>query len=72
MKIIAWIFAAITIVLLLIAFIPLLGWLNWLVVPFAVLGLVFALLAKSSGSTVVCCVAIVLGMLRLMLGGGII
>jgi len=72
MKLIGRIFAIITVVLMLVAFIPLLGWLNWLVIPFAIVGLLFSVIGKSTGGTVICCVAIVLGMLRLMLGGGII
>ena len=72
MKIIGRIFGLITIVLMVVAFIPLLGWLNWFVIPFAILGLLFSVIGKSTGGTVICIVAIVLGMLRLMLGGGIL
>ena len=72
MKIIGRIFGLVTLVLMLVAFIPLLGWLNWFVIPFAILGLLFSLIGKSTGGTVICIVAIVLGMLRLMLGGGIL
>lgn len=72
MKIIARIWAILTVLLILIAFIPLLGWLNWLAVPFAIIGLLLAVIGKSNGSVVICSVAIVAGILRLIWGWGII
>ncbi len=57
---------------MLLAFIPLLGWLNWLNIPFAILGLIFSVIGKSRGGTILCIVAILFGMLRLALGGGIL
>ena len=67
----------------LVAFIPCLGGFNWCKIPFAVIGLVFGIIAlanaepyesKGAGiAAVVCCaVAIVIGGARLLLGGGII
>ena len=56
---------------MLIAFIPLLGWLNWLNIPFAILGLIFSVIGKSQGGTVLCGIAILFGLLRLILGGGL-
>jgi len=56
---------------MMLAFIPLLGWLNWLNIPFAILGLIFSSIGNSQGGKVLCGVAIVLGILRLILGGGI-
>jgi hypothetical protein len=55
----------------LVGFIPLLGWFNWLVIPLAVVGLVFGLLAKENGGRNINLVVLVLAVLRLMLGGGI-
>ncbi|MBK6504753.1 MAG: hypothetical protein IPG02_03600 [Ignavibacteria bacterium] len=57
---------------MLLAFIPLLGWLNWINIPFAIIGLIFSVISKSKGGTVLCIVAIIFGMIRLALGGGII
>lgn len=57
---------------MLLAFIPLLGWLNWLNIPFAILGLIFSVIGKSRGGTILCIVAILFGILRLALGGGIL
>lgn len=56
----------------LVGFIPLLGWLNWGVIPLAVVGLVVGLLAKENGGRNVNLVVLVLAIIRLMLGGGIL
>lgn len=72
MKTIGRIFGVLSLIGLFLGFIPLLGWLNWLNIPFAVIGLVFSLIGKSRGATIICLVAIFLGVFRLTLGGGII
>ncbi|HEX7004218.1 MAG TPA: hypothetical protein VF168_08515 [Trueperaceae bacterium] len=56
----------------LVGFIPLLGWLNWGVIPLAVVGLVFGLLAKENSGRNINIVVLVLAIIRLMLGGGIL
>ncbi len=59
-----------------IAFLPLLGWANWIIIPFAVLGLVLGILGIRSTPGIIaislCSAAIVIGIFRLTLGGGII
>lgn len=72
MKTLGRIFGILSLVGLVIGMIPLLGWLNWLNIPFALLGLLFSILGKSKGGIILCIVAAFLGMLRLMLGGGIL
>lgn len=53
------------------AFIPFLGALNWIVVPIAVVGLVFGIFSSHNGGRNLNIVVIVIGVIRLMLGGGI-
>jgi hypothetical protein len=53
------------------AFIPFLGALNWIVVPIAVVGLVFGILSSHTSGRNLNLVVIVIGVVRLMLGGGI-
>lgn len=56
-----------------VAFLSLLGWANWLILPLAVIGAGIGQL--SSGSKAgrnLCVFVIVVGVLRLMLGGGIL
>ena len=55
-----------------VGFIPLLGWLNWFVIPLAVLGLVTGLLSPASSGSTINLVVIVMGVVRLILGGGIL
>ncbi|GGM07691.1 hypothetical protein GCM10010841_14990 [Deinococcus aerophilus] len=58
---------------LLLGLLPLFGWLNWLVVlPPAVLGLVFGALSRDRGATTLSAVVAVLAALRLLLGGGVL
>ena len=55
-----------------IAFLPLLGWANWLIVPLALIGAAVGMgSASKSGRNLNLFVAVV-GSLRLMLGGGIL
>ena len=55
----------------LVAFIPLLGFLNWVAIPISVIFLIICAILKSDNGKTLCVVSIVLGILRLMLGGGI-
>ena len=56
----------------LVGFIPLLGWLNWLVIPAAVVGLVIGLLSRETSGRNINLVVLVLAVIRLALGGGIL
>ena len=56
----------------LIAFIPLLGWANWLIIPLAIVGAVIGAIGPSKSGRNLNLIVIVVGVLRLMLGGGII
>jgi hypothetical protein len=72
MKIVGLIFGILASVGLLLGFIPFLGWLNWFNIPFAVLGLIISLITKSGSGRILCLLALVLGIIRLMLGGGLV
>jgi len=56
----------------LIAFIPLLGALNWLIVPLAIIGAVVGMMSRSTAGRNLNLLVIVIGILRLMLGGGLL
>lgn len=56
----------------LVAFLPLLGWANWLLIPLALVGLVLGVLSKSTAGRNLNIVVLIVCALRLMLGGGII
>lgn len=55
----------------LFAFIPLLGWANWIIIPFAVVGLALGAMSDRTSGRNLNIVVIVIGSLRLMLGGGL-
>ena len=80
MQVIGFLFSIFSVTGMFIAFLPLLGWMNWGVIPFALAGLVISIIGtatarKSRGlgvaAIVLCCIAIIVGVIRLNLGGGI-
>ncbi len=79
MQFIGLLFGVFSIMGMFVAFLPLLGWMNWGVIPFAIAGLVIGVIgvAKARKSNrlgvaaiVLCCIATVLGAFRLHPGGG--
>jgi hypothetical protein len=56
----------------LIAFIPLLGWANWLIIPLAIIGAAVGLISRGTAGRNLNLFVIVIGVVRLMLGGGIL
>jgi hypothetical protein len=63
----------VALVLAAIAFLPLLGWANWFILPLAVIGAgVGQLSSGSKAGRNLNLIVILLGILRLMLGGGIL
>lgn len=62
----------VALVLVVVAFIPLLGWANWFIIPIAVIGLALGAVSDRTSGRNLNIVVIVIGVVRLMLGGGII
>lgn len=71
-NIIAFIFGLVALVLAMVGFIPLLGWLNWLIIPIAAIGAIFGLVSDKNGGRNFCLIVIAICTLRLWIGGGII
>jgi hypothetical protein len=61
----------VTLILMIPAFIPLLGALNWLLVPIALFGAVIGMISSRNGGRNFCLIVAAFGALRLFLGGGI-
>ena len=55
-----------------VAFLPLLGWANWLVVPLAIIGAAIGAMSRGSTGRNLNIFVIIIGVLRLILGGGIL
>ena len=56
----------------LVAFLPLLGWANWLIIPLAIIGAVVGMAARGTSGRNLNIFVIVIGVIRLSLGGGIL
>ena len=56
----------------LVAFLPLLGWLNWLIIPLAIIGAAVGVLSRGTAGRNLNLLVILVGLFRLMLGGGIL
>ena len=63
---------AIALVLSIVGLVPLLGWTNWLILPFAGLGALFGLISSRTSGMYFCLIVMGICALRLSLGGGII
>lgn len=55
----------------LVAFLPLLGWLNWFIIPLAIVGAAVGVISRGTAGGNLNLLVIIIGVLRLMLGGGI-
>jgi hypothetical protein len=55
-----------------IAFLPLLGWAYWLIIPLALIGAMVGMASSSNAGRNLNLFVIVVGVVRLMLGGGIL
>jgi hypothetical protein len=71
MNIISILIGLVTLALGLVAFIPLLGWMNWFVIPIGIVGAAVGALSTAKSGRNLNLVLIVIFALRLMLGGGI-
>jgi hypothetical protein len=55
----------------LVAFIPLLGWLNWLIIPLAIIGSAVGMISRGTAGRNLNLFVILVAVVRLALGGGI-
>jgi hypothetical protein len=55
-----------------VAFLPLLGWANWLIIPLAIIGAVVGMISRGTTGRNLNLFVILVGIVRLMLGGGIL
>lgn len=71
-NLISLIIGFVALVCALIAFIPLLGWANWLIIPLAIIGAVIGMISRGTAGRNLNIFVIIVGVVRLMLGGGIL
>lgn len=72
-NIIAFLLGLVSLVIVIPATIPFLGWANWLALPLIVLGVIIGQLSSSGkGGRNFCLVVLLVAAIRLSLGGGVI
>ena len=64
------IIGVVALVLAVVAFIPLLGWANWIIIPLAVIGAGVGMVSRSTSGRNLNLFVVVIGVVRLILGGG--
>ena len=82
MQVLSLVWGILAIVGMLFGFLPCFGALNWLNIPFAIIGLIISIIAlttapackkASAVAGIVCCgLAMLFGLIRLILGGGVV
>jgi hypothetical protein len=72
LNLVSLIIGLVALVFALVAFIPLLGWANWLIIPLAIIGAVIGMVSRGTAGRNLNLFVILVGVVRLMLGGGII
>jgi len=60
----------VALILAVIAFFPLLGWAYWLIIPLALIGAGVGMISRSTAGRNLNLFVVVVGVVRLMLGGG--
>lgn len=64
-------FGLVSLVIVIPATVPFLGWANWLALPLIAIGLVLGQLSSSRGGRNFCLIVLLIAAVRLTLGGGI-
>ncbi len=71
LNILAYLIGLISLVIVIPAQIPLLGWANWVALPVIVTGIIIGALSSKDGGRNFCLVVLLIAAVRLTLGGGI-
>lgn len=82
MQVLSLVWGILAILGMAVAFLPCLGALNWINIPFSGIGLIISIIALATekgpnrgnavAGTVLCAIAVVLGFIRLVAGAGIV
>lgn len=65
-------FGLVSLVVVIPATIPLLGWANWFALPLIVIGVVLGQFSSNNGGRNFCLIVLLIAAIRLSLGGGLI
>ena len=72
LNLVSLIIGAVALLCAVVAFIPLLGWLNWLIIPLAIIGAGVGMVSRGNAGRNLNLFVIIIAVIRLMLGHGII
>ena len=71
-NLLAYLFGIISLIIVIPAQIPFLGWANWIALPLIVIGIGLGALSSSDGGRNFCLIVLLVAVVRLMLGGGVL
>jgi hypothetical protein len=71
-NLVSLIIGAVALILAVVAFLPLLGWANWLIIPLAIIGAAVGMISRTTAGRNLNLFVILVGIVRLMMGGGIL
>jgi hypothetical protein len=71
-NLVSLIIGVVALIFAVVAFLPLLGWANWLIIPLAIIGTAVGMISRGTSGRNLNLFVIVIGVLRLMIGGGIL
>lgn len=72
LNVLAYLVGLVSLVIVIPAQIPLLGWANWLALPLIVIGVIIGALSSKDGGRNFCLIVLLIAAVRLSLGGGLI
>lgn len=72
LNIVSILIGLLSLIIVIPAQIPFLGALNWIALPFVVLGIILGQMSSSNGGRNFCLVVFAIAVIRLMLGGGLL
>jgi hypothetical protein len=72
LNILSILFGIVSLVIVIPATIPMLGWANWFALPLIVVGILIGQMSSSNGGRNFCIVVLLIAAIRLSLGGGFI
>ena len=72
LNLLSFLFGIVSLVIVIPATIPFLGWANWLALPLIVLGIIIGQMSSSNSGRNFCLIVLLIAAIRLSIGGGVI
>ncbi|MEL7686643.1 hypothetical protein AAG596_04005 [Citromicrobium bathyomarinum] len=72
LNILSWLFGLVGLVIVILGLVPFIGILNWIALPFLVIGTILGFLSSSTSGRTFCIIVMIISIIRLVLGGGLL